>query len=157
MFPLRKLGILVALASAASMALAEEGLALEEMVVTGTRSETPLMELAGNNTKVSEEEIDLINADHIGEVLLRVPGMNLQRGNGAEMTVVLRSPVLTGPGGGGAFLFLEDGIPLRSACFGNNNGLSEAHYEMASGIEVVRGPGSALYGSNAVHTAWSMF
>jgi len=151
MFPLKKLGILVALASASSMALAEEGVALGEMVVTGTRSETPLLDLAGNSAKVTEDEIDLINADHIQETLLRIPGMNLQRGNGAEMTVALRSPVLTGPGGGGAFLFLEDGIPLRSSGFGNNNGLSEAHYEMAGGIEVVRGPGSALYGSNAVH------
>jgi len=133
------------------MALAEEGVALGEMVVTGTRSETPLLDLAGNTAKVSEEDIDLLNPDHIEEVLLRVPGVNLQRGSGAEMTIAIRSPVLTGPGASGSFLFMEDDIALRSAAFSNNNGLSEANFEQAGGIEVIRGPGSALYGSNAVH------
>jgi iron complex outermembrane receptor protein len=107
--------------------------------------------LAGNTGKVAEAEIDLLNADHIEESLSRVSGVNIQRGNGAESIVALRSPVLTGPGAAGAFLFLEDGIALRAPGFANNNGLAEANFEWASAIEVVRGPGSALYGSNAVH------
>jgi len=150
---LKKLPLLIALASTAAspLALAETNLNLDELVVTGTRSESSLMDLAGNTGKVHQQEIDLLNADHIEESLLRIPGVNLQRGNGVEMTIALRSPVLTGPGAGGAFLFMEDGIALRAASFGNNNGLSEAHYEQAGAIEVVRGPGSALYGSNAVH------
>lgn len=139
-------------ASVAMPAVAADlDLSLDDIVVTGTRSETAVLDLAGNTSKVDAAEIDLLNADHIEETLLRIPGMNMQRLNGVEMTVALRSPVLTGPGGGGAFLFMEDGIPLRSSAFGNNQGLSEAHFEQAGGIEVVRGPGSALYGSNAVH------
>lgn len=153
MSSIRKLPLLIALASASTstIALAETDLNLGELVVTGTRSETSIMDLAGNTSKINTEEINLLNADHIQESLLRIPGMNLQRGNGVEMTIALRSPVLTGPGAGGAFLFMEDGIALRSAAFGNNQGLSEVHFEQAGGIEVVRGPGSALYGSNAVH------
>ena len=153
MFSTRKISLLIALAtaSASPITFADGDLSLDELVVTGTRSETSIMDLAGNTGKVDQQEIDLLNADHIEETLLRVPGVNLQRGNGAEMTIALRSPVLTGPGAGGAFLFMEDGIALRSAAFGNNNGLSEAHFEQAGAIEVVRGPGSALYGSNAVH------
>ncbi len=153
MYCVRKLPLLIALANVfvASISSAETGLVLDELVVTGTRSEAPLLELAGNTAKVTTEEIDLLNSDHISETLLRIPGVNLQRGSGVEMTVALRSPVLTGPGAGGAFLFMEDGIPLRAASFGNNQGLSVAHFEQAGSIEVVRGPGSALYGSNAVH------
>ena len=151
MFNLKRTVLLAAIASAPTVAFADKDAILEEMVVTGTRSESSIMDLAGNTAKVDQQDIDLLNADHIEETLLRVPGVNLQRGNGAEMTIALRSPVLTGPGAGGAFLFLEDGIPLRSAAFANNNGLSEAHFEQAGSIEVVRGPGSALYGSNAVH------
>lgn len=144
------LSLTLAMASAASYA-EETKIYLDELVVTGTRSETSLSDLAGNTGKVSESEIDLLNATHIEESLARISGVNIQRGNGAESLVALRSPVLTGPGAAGAFLFMEDGIPLRSAGFANNNGLAEAHYEWAGGIEVVRGPGSALYGSNAVH------
>lgn len=153
MYCVRKLPLLIALANVfvTSISSAETGLVLDELVVTGTRSEAPLLELAGNTAKVTTEEIDLLNSDHISETLLRIPGVNLQRGSGVEMTVALRSPVLTGPGAGGAFLFMEDGIPLRAASFGNNQGLSVAHFEQAGSIEVVRGPGSALYGSNAVH------
>ena len=66
-------------------------------------------------------------------------------------TTAIRSPVLTGGAGAGSFLYLQDGVPLRAAGFGNVNGLFEAHTEQAGSIEVVRGPGSALYGSNAVH------
>lgn len=143
--------VTAALLSSGQVMAAEGSVALDELVVTGTRSETAMRELAGNTDKVSEAEIDLINADHIEESLARVSGVNIQRGNGAESLVALRSPVLTGPGAAGAFLFMEDGIPLRAAGFANNNGLAEAHYEWAGGMEVVRGPGSALYGSNAVH------
>ena len=152
MYYVRKLPLLIALASAsvATMVSAED-LILDEYVVTGTRSETSIMDLAGNASKVTEAEIDLLDADHIQEILLRVPGMNMQRGDGIEMQVSLRSPVLTGPGAGGAFLFMEDSIALRSAAFGNNQGLLAAHFEQAGSVEVVRGPGSALYGSNAVH------
>ncbi|PHS25122.1 MAG: TonB-dependent receptor [Methylophaga sp.] len=157
MYYARKLPLLIALASAsATTMVSAENLILDEYVVTGTRSETPIMDLAGNTGKVTVEEIDLLNSDHISETLLRIPGVNLQRGEGVEMTVALRSPVLTGPGGGGAILFMEDGIPLRAASFGNNQGLSEAHFEQAGGIEVVRGPGSALYGSNAVHGLYNV-
>ncbi len=122
MYCVRKLPLLLALASTsvATIASAETDLNLGELVVTGTRSESPLLELAGNTGKVTTEEIDLLNADHISESLLRIPGVNLQRGSGVEMTIALRSPVLTGPGAGGAFLFMEDGIPLRAASFGNN-------------------------------------
>lgn len=157
MFSKKQLTLMVAAAAttmwqpAFAEETSEDDISLGEMVVTGTRSETSLRELAGNTGKVSEQEIDLINADHIEETLARVSGVNIQRGNGAESLVAIRSPVLTGPGAAGAFLFMEDGIPLRAAGFANNNGLAEAGYEWADSIEVVRGPGSALYGSNAVH------
>jgi len=152
---LRKLSILMALTSLnialPAHAQEEEDLSLDELVVTGTRSGTPILELAGNTGKISEEEIDLVRPDHITEVINRVSGVNIQRGNGQEHLTSIRSPVLTGGAGAGSFLFLEDGIPLRAAGFANVNGLFEVNYEQAGGIEVVRGPGSAFYGSNAVH------
>jgi outer membrane receptor protein involved in Fe transport len=148
-----KISLLIAMALASgTQAMADESaVSLDELVVTGTRSETPLLEQAGNTGKVSEEEIDLVRPDHITEIANRISGVNIQHGNGQEHLTSIRSPVLTGGAGAGSFLFLEDGIPLRAAGFANVNGLFEVNYEQAGGIEVVRGPGSAFYGSNAVH------
>jgi outer membrane cobalamin receptor len=54
-----KISLLIAMALASgSQAMADESaVSLDELVVTGTRSETPLLEQAGNTGKVSEEEI----------------------------------------------------------------------------------------------------
>jgi outer membrane cobalamin receptor len=46
---------------------------------------------------------------------------------------------------------LEDGIPVRPASFCNINQLIEVNAEQARSVEVVRGPGNALFGSNALH------
>jgi len=151
MFSLRKVSFLLALASASSMAVGETNVNLDEMIVTGTRSETALLDLAGNTGKVSEQEIDFTRADHITEVTNRIPGVMIQRGSGQEHLTAIRSPILNGGAGAGSFLFMQDGIPLRAAGFANNNGLFEVNSEQAGGIEIVKGPGSALYGSNAVH------
>ena len=77
--------------------------------------------------------------------------MNLQRGSGQEYLPALRSPVLTGAGACGALLTAEDGIPITSPGFCNINELLFAHHEAASRIEVLRGPGTAVYGGNALH------
>ena len=75
----------------------------------------------------------------------------IQRGSGQESLTAIRSPVLTGAGSCGAFLFLENGVPMRPVGFCNVNVLFEVNTEQAQAVEVLRGPGSALYGSNAMH------
>jgi outer membrane receptor protein involved in Fe transport len=99
-------------------------------------------------------DADLISetaADRPAEILNHAPGVNIQMNSGQEHLIAIRSPVLTGGAGQGSFLILENGVPTRSPAFGNVNSLIEPHLEVAAGIEVVRGPGSAKYGSNAVH------
>lgn len=123
----------------------------DEIVVTATRRESLARALPSNISRLGGDEIAFVRADQASELLNRVPGLDIQRGNGVEHLTAMRSPVLTGGAGAGSFLYLENGVPLRAAGFANVNGLFEAHSEIAGAVEVVRGPGSALYGSNAVH------
>ena len=105
----------------------------------------------GSYSALDAAEIDATAADHPAEILNQLPGVNVQMNSGQEHLIAIRSPVLTGGAGQGSFLILENGVPTRSPAFGNVNSLIEPHHEIADAIEVVRGPGSAKYGSNAVH------
>ena len=141
--------VLYSLALAAPAAAAPP--ALEEIVVTATRKEMRLLDYAGAIARVEAGEIAGLGATHHSELLNRLPGALIQRGSGQESLTALRSPVLTGAGSCGAFLFLEDGMPLRPVGFCNVNELFEVNGEQAAAVEVIRGIGSALFGSNAVH------
>ena len=123
----------------------------DTIVVTAERREQPVDEIAQSISVLDADTLSIISADHIAEALARAPGVNLHRGSGAEHLTAIRSPVLTGGAGAGSFLFLENGVPLRSPGFANINGLFGAHYEIADRIEIVRGPSGALYGANAIH------
>ncbi len=125
--------------------------ALEEVIVTATRSPVALASYAGSATRISAGTVELVGATHSAELLNRAPGTMIQRGSGQESLTALRSPVLTGAGGCGAVLVLEDGIPIRPVGSCNVNELFEVNLEQAAAVEVLRGPGSVLYGSSAVH------
>ena len=124
---------------------------LSEIIVTSERRELTKLEHVGNAAALDEDRIRNVKHAHIHELLTRVSGVWVSRGSGQESLAAIRSPVLTGSGSCGAFLTLEDGIPSRPGGFCNVNQLFELNTELAQSIEVIRGPGSALYGSNALH------
>ena len=148
---------LAALGSAApglSAADATDGLDLsriDELVVTSRRREQPRLTHAGNVSVLSEDTVSGVSHHHIHELMTRAAGVWINRASGQEHLTAIRSPVLTGAGSCGGFLTLEDGIPIRPAGFCNVNQLFEIVAEQAQRVEVIRGPGNALYGSNAVH------
>jgi len=124
--------------------------AIEEVAVVGTRTETAVSELPGNIFVLGEEELQRISANHIQQALSQIPGVSYHRGNGQESLPAIRSAVLTGAGACGNVLVLEEGIAVRGAGFCNVNELFDTHFEQADRIEVVRGANTAFYGSNAL-------
>ncbi len=143
------LGLLASLWFAVGSAAADE--IVEEIVVVETLSER--LGEAGSVGRVDAQALAEIRPTHVHEALVRIPGVWVSRGSGHEHLTAIRSAVLTGAGACGAFLFLEDGLPIRPAGFCNVNNLFEVNAEQAAGIEVWRGPASAALGGNALHGA----
>jgi len=130
--------------TAAFPLLAED--VLPEVTVTGTREETLKSETPVSVTTLSGADIRTLKPTHPTELLGRVAGVHVSVTNGEGHMMSMRQPITTSP----VYLYLEDGVPTRSTGFFNHNALYEVNVPQAGGIEVIKGPGSALQGSDAI-------
>lgn len=119
---------------------------MEEMVVTGAREAELMREKPQTIGVIQGQEIQEIKPSHPSEILNRVPGVWVNTTAGEGHITAIRQPLTTNP----VYLFLEDGIPIRSTGFFNHNALYEVNLPGADRIEVTKGPSSALYGSDAI-------
>jgi len=117
-----------------------------EVTVTGTREKALLSETPASVGIVKPEVIHQTGPMHPQQILGQVPGVAVAVTNGEGHTTAIRQPFTTSP----LYLFLEDGIPIRATGMFNHNALYEINIPMSGGIEVTRGPGTALYGSDAI-------
>lgn len=124
---------------------------LDTITVTAHRIEQSTATLSSSYSAVTRDEIEQVSATHVTEVMQRVPGVWITRGNGQEHLTAIRSPVLSGAGSCGAFHIAEDGVPVRPTGFCNVNQFFDLNTEQAGQIDVLRGPGSALHSSDALH------
>lgn len=126
---------------------------VEVISVTATKQVQRTSDIPASISVIDDAIVQRVEAQHINQLLSRVAGTWISRGNGQEHLTAIRSPVLTGAGGCGAFFMALDGISLRAPGFCNANQLFDANSEQAARIEVLKGPSSTLYGTNAMHGA----
>ncbi len=128
-------------------------LSLEELVnyevITPTKTATRLIDAPGAVTVITHDQIQRSPAQTIPELLRTVAGVNV-RWNAMMQTINIRGF------GSNPFtnkvLLLIDGIPYNSwnkGGFPQHPGFDFFNLDNVKHIEVVRGPGSALYGENA--------
>ena len=91
-------------------------------------------------------EIRRTRAAHPSGIMNRLPGVHVSELSGEGHSMSMRQPITTKP----MYLYLEDGIPTRATGFFNHNALYEVNIPQAGGLEVIKGPGTALYGSDAI-------
>ena len=128
--------------------------ALDEVVVTGTRNETDVRHLSQTVSVVSRPVIEQSMQPSLLPVLTeQVPGLFVtERGvmgygvsGGAAGGISLRGL----SGGSARLMVLIDGHPQYAGIFGHP--ISDAYQSLlADRVEVLRGPASVLYGSNAM-------
>ncbi|MEO5357630.1 MAG: TonB-dependent receptor [Nitrospirae bacterium YQR-1] len=119
---------------------------LEEIVVSATREAELLKDVPQTINVVKEGEIKNVKPSHPQEIMNRVPGVWVDVTAGEGHITSIRQPLTTNP----VYLYLEDGIPIRPTGFFNHNALYETNIPQAERIEVIKGPASALYGSDAI-------
>lgn len=123
-----------------------QAFAAETMVVTGTREEKEKNKVPESVDVLTSKEIEDVSPSHPAEILNRVPGVHVNNLSGEGHMTSIRQPISTS----GVYLYLEDGVPTRPSGFFNHNGLYEVDIPQADRIEVIKGPSSALYGSEAI-------
>lgn len=131
--------------AAQAQALTEPS-ALSVVTITGNREKTLLLQTPASVGVISAQDIQRTGPMHPQQILGQVPGVAIAVTNGEGHSTAIRQPFSTSP----LYLYLEDGIPIRATGFFNHNALYEVNLAQAGGIEVVKGPGSALYGSDAI-------
>jgi len=130
----------------ADLAMRDESTVLPSIVVSTTREVQRLGETPATVGVVSSAQLREQRPTHPSEVMSQVPGVWVSVTGGEGHTTSIRQPNTTNP----VYLYLEDGVPTRSTGFFNHNALYEVNIPAADRIEVLKGPSSALYGSDAI-------
>ncbi len=119
---------------------------LEDVVVTASRAERDVVDVPESVSLVSSREIRERNSKTSAEALREEPGVFVQKTNHGGGSAIIRGL------SSNQILLLVDGIRLNNSIYrlGNHQYLTTVDNQMIERMEVVRGPTSVLYGSDAL-------
>ena len=113
--------------------------------VIGTRAPTALNRVVADVVVIDRDRIRATSADSLEDLLRREGGMQLSRtgGPGQSAGIQIRGSSSSGT------LVLIDGVRIGSATLGQTD-LAAISLAQVERIEILRGPGSSLYGADAI-------
>ena len=126
--------------------LAEVAAVIAPTVVSATREVQRRTDQSTTIDVLEGAAIREVRAAHPAGIMQRLPGVHASQLSGEGLSMAIRQPITTKP----MYLYLEDGVPTRSTGFFNHNALYEVNLPQSGGLEVLKGPGTALYGSDAI-------
>lgn len=142
------LGIMLYLMSLSQEAV-KDTIKLNEVVVTGTKTLRNLKEVPARISVIRSTVIESSPAMQIDDILRFTPGLNVNRSTG----IYSQRPMVTLRGLSGdeqsRTLVLINGVPVNTSDEGGVNWNRINQYDIER-IEVFKGPGSSLYGNNAM-------
>ncbi|MGZ4958969.1 MAG: TonB-dependent receptor domain-containing protein [Methylomonas sp.] len=123
----------------------DESASLPDTVVTATRSETAKDELATATTVFARKDIEQLQVRTLPDLLKTAPGIDVTQngGYGKTASVFMRGT------NSDHVLVLIDGIKVGSVTLGTTP-FELIPIEQIERVEIIRGPHSSLYGSEAV-------
>src|SRR5580658_1327387 len=138
---------LIPLAEARADTYEESNDALQSVVVTATRVPTPEIQVASSVTVVTAEEIAARQIQTAPDLLKEIPGLNVVQsgGPGGQTSVFMRGT------NSNHTKVLVDGIDVSDPSTPNGSfDFGQFLVQDIERIEVLRGPQSGLYGSDAI-------
>ncbi|MDI6762859.1 MAG: TonB-dependent receptor [Thermodesulfobacteriota bacterium] len=130
-----------------SLMAQEKEVTLEKVVVTATRFETPIEEIASSITSIPSEEIIKKQKASVLEVLRGIPGLDVVRTGGAGMS----ASIFIRGANSEHTLVMIDGVEVNDPISpGRSYDFAHLTVDNIERIEVLRGPQSTLYGSDAI-------
>jgi len=125
--------------------VADPSLNLPDLVVTATRVETPKNQLAAATTVYTRKDIERLQVNTLPDLLKNTPGIDMtqQGGLGKTSSVFMRGT------NSDHVLVLIDGIKAGSATSGTSP-FEFIPIDQIERVEIIRGPQSSLYGSEAI-------
>ncbi|HTK53658.1 MAG TPA: TonB-dependent receptor [Gemmatimonadaceae bacterium] len=127
-------------------ALTEVAAVIAPTVVSATREVQRRTDQSTTIDVLEGASIREVRAAHPSGIMQRLPGVHATQLSGEGLSMSIRQPITTKP----MYLYLEDGVPTRSTGFFNHNALYEVNLPQSGGLEVLKGPGTAMYGSDAI-------
>ena len=122
---------------------------VDEVVITGTKTRRNLKEVPGRISVIHTATMDRTPLQQVDDVLRYSPGVNVRRSTG----IYSQRPMVTLRGLSGdeqsRTLVLMNGVPLNTSDEGGVNWNRINPYDIEK-IEIFKGPGSSLYGNNAM-------
>ncbi len=133
-----------------SPVLREATNALSDIVVSGSAMPAELRTIASNISILKAGQPELRQMQTIDDALYFIPGLTIDRNRGLTTTGTHTSVTMRGTGSANRTLILKDGIPINDAYTGGVSEWNSTATGSIARIEVVRGPGSAIHGSNSM-------
>ena len=126
--------------------LSPSSLTINQVIVTSSRDRQERKDAPIAISVITPELLEDTKATSIDQVLNKVNGVFMVDLGNEQHSMSIRQPISYKS----LFLYLEDGIPIRTMGVFNHNALIEINMASTQSMEIVKGPASSIYGSEAI-------
>ncbi|UEG55113.1 TonB-dependent receptor [Mucilaginibacter daejeonensis] len=136
-----------------NVSLSPAPLDLQPVIISASREARSRQDAPIAISKLSSVQIQDTKATALYQLLNKVAGVYMVNLGNEQHTMAIRQPITYNA----LYLYMEDGLPIRPTGIFNHNSLYEINMSSVRDIEVIKGPASSLYGSNAIGGAINFF